>query len=257
MFRSTSLEEFLDNSEIKSLLLDLMKFINLPTSIEDINGNLLLGESPTIVSPEEHFIMLNQQIIGLVKGDSTTQIIARVLSYLVSQEQLILFDDLTKIPNYRYFNRYLQQEWKCCQREKIPLSLLICDLDYFKLYNDYYGHQQGNICLKQVAQIIQDTLQRPGDLVFRYGGEEFAIILPNTPSQGAEFIAEKIVERIQGQHINHYISPISSYLTVSLGIAVTVPSTNLSTLSLLEVADMTLYRAKATGRNRYCLQIIS
>ncbi len=257
MFRSTSLEALLDNSEINSLVSDLIKLINLPTSIEDINGNLLLGESITTIPIEEHLIMLNQQMIGLVKGDSPTQIIARLLSYLASQEQLILFDDLTKIPNYRYFNRYLQQEWKRCQREKVPLSLLICDLDYFKLYNDYYGHQQGNICLKQVAQIIQETLKRPGDLLFRYGGEEFAIILPNTPSQGAEVIAEKIVEKIQGKQIAHYISHVSSYLTVSLGIASTIPTTDISTRTLLEVADMTLYRAKATGRNRYCLQIIS
>ncbi|MDJ0845698.1 diguanylate cyclase [Crocosphaera sp.] len=257
MFRSTSLEALLDDSEIHSLVSDLISLINLPTSIEDVNGNLLLGESPTTTLPEEHLIMLNQQMIGLVKGDTTTHIITRLLSYLVNQEQLVLFDELTKIPNYRYFNRYLQQECKRGQREKIPLSLLLFDIDHFRMYNNYYGHPQGNICLKKVAQIIQDTLKRPGDLVFRYGGEEFAVILPNTPSQGAEFMAEQIIERIQGQQITHYTSPTSSYLTVSLGIAVTTPTINTSTQTLVKIADDALYAAKKTGRNRYCLQIIS
>lgn len=256
MFRSTSLEALLSNSEVKSLISDLIKLINLPTLIEDINGNSLLGESGTNIPLEEHFIMCNQQIIGLVKGDSTTQIITRLLSYLANQEHLVLFDDLTKIPNYRYFNHYLQQEWKRCQREKKNLSLLLFDLDYFRLYNNYYGHQQGNICLKKVAQIIQDTLKRPGDLLFRYGGEEFAVILPNTSSQGAEFIAEQVMERIQGEQIAHYISPISSHLTLSLGIAVTTPRINVLSETLVEIADTALYRAKETGRNRYCLQMI-
>ncbi|MDJ0730994.1 MAG: diguanylate cyclase [Crocosphaera sp.] len=251
-----SLQNLLNNSEIQSLLWDLIQLIDTPVSLEDINGNLLLGQSITS-STEEYSILVDQQTIGSVKGDSSVQIIARLLSYLANQEKFVLFDELTQIPNRRYFNRYFQQEWRRCQREHSPMSLLLCDLDYFKSYNDYYGHQQGDSCLRQVAQILQETLKRPGDMVFRYGGEEFAIILPNTASEGAEFIAEQIVQRIQLEQIAHSPSPIIPYVTVSLGIAVTLNSIVLSSQMLFEMADMALYRAKATGRNRYCLQTIS
>ncbi len=250
-----SLQELLKNSQIQSLLSDLIKLINTPVSIEDINGNLLLGQSIKS-STEEYSILVDQQVIGSVKGDSSTQTITRLLSYLANQEKCVLFDDLTQIPNRRYFNRYFQQEWRRCQRKHSPMSLLLCDLDYFKSYNDYYGHQQGDYCLKQIAQIVQKTLQRPGDMVFRYGGEEFAIILPNTTSKGAEFIAKQIVQKVQLEQIPHSPSPITSYVSVSLGIAVSLNSTVLSSQTLFEMADMAVYRAKATGRNRYCLQTI-
>ncbi len=251
-----SLEELLDNS-VQSLLADLIELMDTSVSIEDLDGNLLLGQLITTMAPEEYSILLDQQTIGLVRGNSSAEIIARLLSYLANQNILVLFDDLTQIPNRRYFNRYFQQEWRRSQREYSPMSLLLCDLDYFKSYNDYYGHQQGDYCLRQVAQILQETLKRPGDMVFRYGGEEFAIILPNTASEGAEFIAEQIVQRIQQQQIAHSPSPINPYVSISLGIAVTLNSTILSPETLFEMADMALYRAKATGRNRYCLQTIS
>ncbi len=250
------LQKLLDNAEIQSLLSDLIQLIDTPISLEDPNGSLLLGELITTIEVEEYSIMIDQETIGWVKGNSSVEIIARLLSYLAQQQILVLFDELTKIPNRRYFNGYFQQEWRRCQREHYPMSLLLCDLDYFKGYNDYYGHQQGDYCLKQIAQIFQETLKRGGDMVFRYGGEEFAILLPNTASDGAQFIAEQIVQRIQQAQIAHYPSPISPYVTVSLGIAVTLNSTVSSSQTLFEMADMALYRAKATGRNRYCLQTI-
>ena len=255
MLKATSLKEIIDNSEIQSLLSDLIQSIGTPVSLEDINGNLLLGQSITS-STEEYSILVDQQTIGSVKGDSSVQIIARLLSYLANQEKFVLFDELTQIPNRRYFNRYFQQEWRRCQREHSPMSLLLCDLDYFKSYNDYYGYQQGDSCLRHIAQILQETLKRPGDMVFRYRGKEFAIILPNTASEEAELIAEQIFQRIQLEQIAHYLSPVSSYVSISLGIAVTLNSTVLSSQTLFDMADMALYRAKATGRNRYCLQII-
>ncbi|MEL4897360.1 diguanylate cyclase [Crocosphaera sp. Alani8] len=133
--------------------------------------------------------------------------------------------------------------WKRSQRQNSPMSLLLCDLDFFKSYNDYYGHRQGDLCLRKVALILENILQRPGDMVFRYGGEEFALILPNTPSQGAEFMAQQITQRVQLEKITHSSSPISSYLSVSLGIAVTVDSKIPSNQTLFEMADMALYRA--------------
>ncbi|MGK7940595.1 MAG: GGDEF domain-containing protein [Crocosphaera sp.] len=248
-----ALQKLLDNTEIQSLLSELLQLIDTPVSIEDADGSLLLGQLTTTMA-EEYSIIRNQQTIGWVKGNPSVQIVAQLLSYLAKQQILILFDELTQIPNRRYFNRYFQQEWRRCQRENYPMSLLLCDLDYFHRYNNYYGHQQGDYCLRQVAHILQETLKRAGDMVFRYGGEEFAIILPNTPGEGAEFIAEQIVQRIEQAQIAHSPSPISSYVTVSIGIAVRVNSSVSSSQTLFEMADTALYRAKATGRNRYCLQ---
>ena len=105
-----------------------------------------------------------------------------------------------------------------------------------------------------MAQLLQDELRRPGDTVFRYGGEEFAILLPNTTSEGSQIVAEQIVQRMHQQQIPHYPSPVSAYVTLSLGIVVTVPSSETSLENFFQTADMALYRAKATGRNRYCLQ---
>ncbi|MGK7955794.1 MAG: diguanylate cyclase [Crocosphaera sp.] len=258
MFNFTvSLQELLDNAEIQCFLSDLIDLIDTSVSIEDINGNLLFGQLITTKPVEEYSIQSHQQVIGVVKGNSLVQIIARFLSHLANQQIFALFDELTQIPNRRYFNRYLQQEWRRCQRNNYPMSLLLCDLDYFKSYNDYYGHQQGDYCLRQVALVIQETLKRSGDMVFRYGGEEFAIVLPNTATEGAEFIAQQIIQKIQQQQIVHSPSPVSSYVSISLGIAVTLNSTVLSSETLFQMADMALYRAKATGRNRYCLETVS
>ena len=254
---NNALQKLLNNTEIQNLLSDLIQLIDTPISIEDLDGRLLLGELITKMTEEEYSIIVGKETIGRVKGNRSVQIIARLLSYLATQQILVLFDDLTQIPNRRYFNGYFQQEWRRCQRENLSMSLLLCDLDYFQSYNNYYGHQQGDCCLRQVAQIFRETLKRPGDMVFRYGGEEFAIILPNTASRGAEFIAEQIVERIQQAKIAHYDSPISPYVTVSIGIAVRVNSTILSSQTFFEMADVALYRAKATGRNRYSLNTLS
>ncbi|MDJ0507938.1 MAG: GGDEF domain-containing protein [Crocosphaera sp.] len=250
------LQKLLDNTGIQSVLSDLIRLIDTPISIEDPNGRLLLGQLITTMAEEEYSITVEEQTIGSVKGNSSGQVIAKLLSYLAQQQILVLFDELTQIPNRRYFNRYLQQEWRRCQRDNSPMSLLLCDLDYFQGYNNYYGHQQGDYCLRQVAQIVQKTLKRGGDMVFRYGGEEFGIILPNTPSEGAEFIAEQIVQSIQQARIAHYPSAIGPYVTVSIGIAVRVNASIPSSQTLLEMADMALYRAKARGRNCYCLQTV-
>ena len=258
MFNFTvSLQELLNKAEIQYFLSDLIDLIDTSVSIEDLNGNLLFGQLITTKPVEEYSIQSHQQVIGVVKGNSLGQIIARLLSHLANQQIFILFDELTQIPNRRYFNRYFQEEWRRCQRNNYPMSLLLCDLDYFKSYNDYYGHQQGDNCLKQVAKILQETLKRSGDMVFRYGGEEFAIILPNTASEGAELIAEQIIQRMQQKQITHSRSPISPFVSISLGIGVTLNAKVLSSQTLLKMADMELYRAKARGRNRYCLQIIS
>lgn len=163
---------------------------------------------------------------------------------------LAVSDGLTKIPNRRRFDECLKQEWKRLAREQKSLSLIMCDIDYFKLYNDNYGHQAGDDCLYAVAQAISCKVRRPGDLVARYGGEEFAVILPNTSVDQAIHVAEGIRATIQQLQIVHSQSPISSFVTLSLGISSGVPRQNLTAATLLAVADRALYGAKQQGRNR-------
>lgn len=171
---------------------------------------------------------------------------------LANQElrALALSDGLTQLANRRRFDEHLQGEWQRLTRERKPLSLIICDLDHFKLYNDHYGHPAGDRCLTQVAQALMQVPQRPADLVARYGGEEFAIVLPNTHTQGAWNIAQKIRDSIRGLHIPNPLSPLSDYVTVTIGIASAVPSRDSSPQSLLQAADLALYHAKQHGRDR-------
>jgi two-component system, cell cycle response regulator len=165
-------------------------------------------------------------------------------------ELLANLDGLTQIANRRRFDDYLTLEWQRHQREKNPLSLILIDIDYFKLYNDSYGHQGGDDCLIRVAQAIAQTMKRPTDLVARYGGEEFAIILPNTHSEGALTIADSIREAIANLAIPHQNSEVSNHLTLSMGIASKIPTGEEGLEILMFQADKALYTAKSQGRNR-------
>ena len=162
---------------------------------------------------------------------------------------LATIDGLTGVSNRRTFDRTLEKEWHICQREQNPLSLILCDVDYFKAYNDYYGHQAGDDCLKKIADTLKTTIKRPADLVARYGGEEFAIILSNTPNYGATYIGTEILTSIENLQLPHAGSCISNYITVSLGIATIVPSVEITKEILVKQADLNLYKAKNTGRN--------
>jgi two-component system, cell cycle response regulator len=168
-------------------------------------------------------------------------------------QQLANIDSLTQIPNRRSFDQVLEREWKRLEREQVPLSLILCDIDFFKNYNDTYGHQLGDECLKEVAKIIYQVAQRPGDIAARYGGEEFALVLPNTDTTGAICIAEIILAYIRTRNLIHESSQISSYLTLSLGIATIIPQSSSSPKWLIAKADEALYRAKLTGRDRYAI----
>ncbi|MEY3299686.1 MAG: hypothetical protein RLZZ597_2946 [Cyanobacteriota bacterium] len=172
---------------------------------------------------------------------------------LVNQEleQLATQDGLTQIANRRTFNRVLFQEWERLRREKQPLSLLLIDVDYFKRYNDHYGHQAGDDCLRQVAQMLQQAAQRSADLVARYGGEEFAVLLPQTNIQGAIEVAQNIQNLLHSLGIEHRYSPISPQVTVSIGLGTVVPRPTISTKQWVYQIDQALYAAKAQGRNSY------
>ncbi|MGI0483232.1 diguanylate cyclase [Geminocystis sp. CENA526] len=164
--------------------------------------------------------------------------------------KLATVDGLTGVYNRHFFDKTLTQEWQRCGREKQPLSLILCDVDYFKPYNDFYGHQPGDKCLIKVAKTIDNFLKRSSDFLARYGGEEFAIILPNTPLEKAVILAEKLRQEIEKLKILHKKSQVSKYITLSLGVASVIPSGDSSIESLIKMADNALYHAKESGRNQ-------
>jgi diguanylate cyclase (GGDEF)-like protein len=164
--------------------------------------------------------------------------------------QQATLDSLTQVYNRRIFDLSLEQEWQRLRREQQPLSLILVDIDYFKGYNDCYGHLAGDRCLNQVAQTIKQVIKRPADVVARYGGEEFAVILPNTNLQGAEVVAWQIQQMIQSLKISHTRSEISEWVSVSLGVSCQIPNTFETAESLIRTADQALYCAKDQGRNR-------
>jgi diguanylate cyclase (GGDEF)-like protein len=171
----------------------------------------------------------------------------------VNQElqHLSRVDKLTQIANRYYFDEYLLQQWNRLEIEQQPLSLIICDVDYFKKYNDFYGHQCGDSCLQEVAQTLLSVAKIPTHLVARYGGEEFAVILPSTDVEGAIVVAEEIQQAIHQAKLPHACSDISQFITISLGIATVVPTSNISPANLIAIADKALYEAKRQGRDRY------
>ena len=168
-------------------------------------------------------------------------------------EKLSVLDSLTQVANRRRFDDYLIQEWQKLRQEQAPLSLILSDIDYFKLYNDTYGHPIGDYCLQQVALAIECVIESNPGLVARYGGEEFAIILPNIGKTQALKIAEKIAVNVNKLHVAHQKSLVSDYVTISLGVHSLIPNAESSPELLIALADKALYEAKAQGRNRACL----
>ncbi|MBD2123377.1 diguanylate cyclase domain-containing protein [Trichocoleus sp. FACHB-262] len=162
-------------------------------------------------------------------------------------------DGLTELANRRSFDEYLDKEWRRALRHRTPLALIMGDVDFFKRYNDCYGHLRGDRCLQQVAAVLRQTAKRPADLAARYGGEEFAILLPNTEDRGATLVATEIQTRIQTLRIPHAQSSIADYVTLSLGIACLVPRTGIAPTFLIAAADKALYQAKMAGRDRYLI----
>ncbi|MCV6636842.1 diguanylate cyclase [Candidatus Albibeggiatoa sp. nov. NOAA] len=187
---------------------------------------------------------LQQEIAERQRAESNLQKANQELKRLAS------LDGLTKVANRRRLDEYLAQEWRILTQEQAPLSFILCDVDYFKHYNDTYGHQVGDDCLKRIAQALRKTVRRSSDLVARYGGEEFAIVLPRTSTDGALRVANAVQEQINKLQITHAHSSVSQYVTLSIGVATLIPNQSTFPDALINLADVALYKSKQQGRNQ-------
>ncbi|PZO42193.1 MAG: hypothetical protein DCF19_08100 [Pseudanabaena frigida] len=190
-------------------------------------------------------------------GDMTEQYQAQQILKQQAEYQraITLTDGLTQVANRRRFDEKIQMEWQRLLREKAYLSLILLDIDYFKYYNDCYGHQSGDTCLIQVAQTAAKQLKRPADLFARYGGEEFVVVMPNTNLDGAIMVAESIQKAIRDLCIPHQDSKVSDVVTVSMGITCLIPTADLFVDGLIKMTDDALYQAKQQGRDRYSIAV--
>ena len=174
----------------------------------------------------------------------------RVAEKTSTLNRLAHLDSLTELANRRCFDQVLEQECQRMTRQQQPISLMMCDVDYFKCYNDAYGHQAGDDCLQKIAQAINANVRRTGDLATRYGGEEFAVIMPSTDHHQAAKVAEKIQRTMLDLQIEHHHSDVANQVTLSIGIASAIPKPTCRPANLVKVADKALYEAKVNGRNQ-------
>ncbi|MBL1174586.1 diguanylate cyclase domain-containing protein [Pantanalinema sp. GBBB05] len=194
--------------------------------------------------------LLQQEVCDRLAAEAALQTANQEL------QRLAHLDGLTQVANRRCFDNYLTQEWRRLAREQLPLSLILCDVDFFKQYNDSYGHQVGDECLRQIAKAIRSAINRPADLVARYGGEEFAVILPNTPLSGAVQVGQKIQSQVAQLQIAHIGSQISPFVSLSFGIASIIPMPDGDVTLLITATDRALYQAKLAGRDRIAVEDI-
>ena len=213
----------------------------------EIRGGISIAFHAERAIPWELVITLS---LVTVVGGLVIFILGRQLSESFNLlEKQAQFDELTQIHNRRHFDQALEKEFRLSFVHQKPLSIIICDADFFKSYNDLYGHSAGDECLKQVAEALKETLKRPTDTLARIGGEEFGILLPNTPPAGAKLVAEALRASVEKLQIPHASNPLTGQVTISLGLW-TYSGETIDALDLLKKADQALYQAKKTGRNR-------
>ena len=205
-----------------------------------------LGASDFITKPI-HLAVLRRRVRRLLHQN---QIYKQLEAANQALQHLANVDALTSLANRRRFDQYLSSQWLSLASTASPLSLILCDIDFFKLYNDKYGHPAGDNCLQKVAGVIGRTADKTHDLVARYGGEEFAVILPNTSGAGAVKVASGMQTGVQFIEVPHSESKVSDYVTLSIGVATTTPNFKSEPADLIVTADKALYQAKSEGRNR-------
>ncbi len=252
-------------------LAKLYRYMTKPWSPEDLKVTVLEAvhsylQDRKLDEQNYRLQLLNEQLrqanmeLERVVNQQAAIIAARTAELQAANQELMhlsVTDPLTELPNRRYFDAYLRQEWLAAIRDRQPLALILVDVDCFKAYNDHYGHHAGDLCLQQVAQVLRQAVQRPRDFVARYGGEEFVIVLPNTDLGGAELVARQVQQALGDRHIVHEHSPVSPCLTVSLGVSSLIPVGVDSPLELFNAADKALYDAKRQGRNCIVVNVIN
>jgi diguanylate cyclase (GGDEF)-like protein len=220
------------------------------TLVVPLTWSISVGPPPTA---DDMYRSVLRMILANVLGFSVINTLFRSQRIQFAQNRLLQHllstDSLTGIANRRHFDHMLREEWRRCARNGTPLSLLMIDVDYFKRYNDYLGHVQGDECLRRLAAILTRVGRRPGDLVARYGGEEFVYLLPDTNAEGAVEVAERLRADVQAAGISHPASPLGLCVTVSIGVASAQPPAG-ALNDLVALADRALYVAKEEGRNR-------
>jgi diguanylate cyclase (GGDEF)-like protein len=190
----------------------------------------------------QRIVLMRQSLLVLTrKLDAANQELKRLTS----------LDGLTGIANRRHFDAVLLREWRRAMRQGEEISILMCDIDFFKLFNDTYGHQSGDECLRQIAQTLSQSMDRGGDLLARYGGEEFIAVLPGTSLSGASFVAEQMRKAISQLNIPHPGTTFA-HITASFGVASAVAMPETDPQDIVGAADLALYKAKHRGRNRVC-----
>ncbi len=221
------------------------------TLVAPLTWSLSVAPAPT---PDDMFRTILRLLLANILGFTVANALQRSQRVQFAQNRLLqtllATDSLTGIFNRRHFDAALADEWRRCARARAPLSLLMIDVDHFKPFNDAYGHQRGDACLRHVATLLRQGARRPGDLVARYGGEEFTCLLSNTDTSGALAVAERLRAIIDQARISHPASPIGPILTISIGVATAYPPAE-SPQALVGLADRLLYAAKQSGRNGF------
>ncbi|MBP6421334.1 MAG: diguanylate cyclase [Propionivibrio sp.] len=224
-------------------------FLSSVTDEQLLAEGILAGGDDFLCKPVSEVVLL-AKVRAMLRISTRQQDICKVHRQL---KDIAILDSLTGIPNRRHFDDTLAAEWKRCIRTDSPLSIVISDVDFFKQFNDIYGHQAGDVCLKAVASSLSESLFRIEDTVARYGGEEFVAILPGTDASGAYAVAERMRQSARDLHIPHERG-IDGRVSCSFGVASTRPSIDKAPQQLLRTADAGLYAAKHAGRNRVALK---
>ncbi len=226
-------------------------FLSVMSKDEDLVRGIEAGGDDYIMKPVGN-VVVQAKVRAMYRLVKMQRALVKLAAQLHDANQelqrLSMTDGLTGIANRRMFDETLQREWRRCLRLKKPLSLVMLDVDLFKQYNDLYGHQKGDDCLKAIGKKLSKSAPRPADLVARYGGEEFVMILGETDEDGARWVAERIRQRVALLQLPHSGSK-HSFVSVSCGVSSVYPSRELNVETLLQMADKALYQAKHQGRN--------
>lgn len=221
-------------------------FLLKPVSARELSCRLSVGKR--ILTYQYQLEQRNQT---LEETTSVMEAVVRQLNQVNTRlKEISMIDELTGIANRRSLEEYLDREWRHAQRQQEPLAVILIDVDYFKLYNDTYGHQAGDECLRAIAAVLADNAKRSTDVAARYGGEEFAVVLRGANPLGGKVVAETIRQQVEALQVEHKSSSVASYVTITLGVAAVIPDSGSNYMEIIKHADEALYRAKSEGRNK-------